>query len=139
MPVEDAVLWPVLGHVGLIFFLYAWLTVARTRAVKRGETEYGCFILGRDEPLHVARITRNLSNQFELPLLFYFLIALLLLRAELTSYDVMAAWVFLIGRLVHTYVQTQTDNVKLRGQVFLINFLGVAYVAAHVGWNLLQA
>ena len=38
-----------------------------TLAVRRGEIQYGCFVLGRDEPLHSARITRNLANQFELP------------------------------------------------------------------------
>ena len=40
------------------------------RAVRRGEVEYGAFARG-EEPHHVARITRNLANQFELPVIFY--------------------------------------------------------------------
>jgi hypothetical protein len=127
-----AILWPVLAHIALVFILYAWLTVARTRAVKSGEIDYSCFVLGRDEPLHVARITRNLANQFELPLLFYALVVVLVALGRLTWFDVAAAWVFVAGRVIHTLVQTRTDNVVLRGRVFVINFLGVAALAGHV-------
>jgi hypothetical protein len=127
-----AILWPVLAHIALVFILYAWLTVARTRAVKSGEIDYSCFVLGRDEPLHVARITRNLANQFELPLLFYALVVVLVALGRLTWFDVAAAWVFVAGRVIHTLVQTRTDNVVLRGRVFVINFIGVAALAGHV-------
>jgi hypothetical protein len=128
----DSILWPMLAHIGLTFFLYAWLTFARTKAVQSGETEYACFVLGRDEPLHVARITRNLANQFELPVVFYALVVVLLAVGRITWIDVAAAWVFVAGRLIHTLVQTLTDNVPLRGRVFLINFLAVVVLAGHV-------
>ncbi len=36
------------------------------------------------------------------------------------------------GRVIHTLVQTLTDNVPLRGQVFLINFVGVVVLVGHV-------
>ena len=128
----DSILWPMLAHIGLTFFLYAWLTFARTKAVQSGETEYACFVLGRDEPLHVARITRNLANQFELPVIFYALAIVLLVVGRITWIDIAAAWVFVAGRLIHTLVQTLTDNVQLRGRVFLINFLAVVVLAGHV-------
>ena len=107
--------------------------------MKNGETETSCFVLGRDEPLHVARITRNLANQFELPVIFYALVVLLIVLARVTWIDIAAAWVFVAGRIIHTLVQTLTDNVKLRGQVFMINFLAVAALAAHVALIALEA
>jgi hypothetical protein len=136
---QAAILWPLLAHIGLVVFLYAWLTFARAQAVKNGETEYSRFVLGRDEPLHVARITRNLSNQFELPVIFYALVVLLIALGRVGWIDVAAAWVFVAGRVIHTLVQTLTDNVKLRGQVFMINFLAVMALAAHVAWIALEA
>ena len=129
-----SILWPMLAHIGWTFLLYVWLTLARTRAVRNGETEYACFVLGRDEPLHVARITRNLANQFELPAIFYALVVLLIALGKVATIDVIAAWVFVVGRVIHTLVQTLTDNVVLRGRVFVINFLGVVALAAHVAW-----
>jgi hypothetical protein len=67
----SAILWPMLAHIAWVFMLYVWITVARARAVKSGEIDYSAFLLGRDEPLAIARITRNLANQFELPTIFY--------------------------------------------------------------------
>jgi hypothetical protein len=128
----SSILWPMLAHIGWVCMLYVWLTIARQRAVKLGRVESACFVLGRDEPLEVARITRNLANQFELPAIFYALVVLLIALGKVTMFDVAAAWVFVAGRVIHTLVQTLTDNVALRGQVFMINFLAVAALAAHV-------
>ena len=122
----------MLAHIALVFFLYAWLTIARTLAVRSGKTDYACFVLGREEPLHIARITRNLSNQFELPVIFYALVVVLLVAERVMWFDVAAAWVFFAGRVIHTLVQTLTDNVVLRGRVFVINFLAVVFLAGHV-------
>src|SRR5262249_61902978 len=113
-----AFLWPMLAHIGWVFMLYAWLTFARALAVKRGEIEQSCFVLGCDEPLKVARVTRNLANQFELPAIFYALLVLLVALGKVAVVDVVAAWVFVAGRVIHTLVQTLTDNVPLRGRVF---------------------
>jgi len=126
-----SLLFPMLAHIGWVFLLYAWLTIARMRAVRRGEVEIGAFAHG-EEPHHVARITRNLANQFELPAIFYAVVVLLVATARVTMIDVVAAWVFVAGRVIHSLVQTLTDNVPLRGQVFLINFAGVVVLVGHV-------
>ena len=121
----------MLAQIGWTFLLYVWLTIARAQAVKRGEVEYGSFARG-EEPHAVARITRNLSNQFELPAIFYAVAVLLAATNNVTMIDVIAAWIFVAGRVVHTLVQTLTDNVPLRGQVFLINFAAVVVLVGHV-------
>jgi hypothetical protein len=129
----------MLAQIGWTFLLYAWLTVARTRAVKSGKTDYSCFVLGREEPLEVARITRNLSNQFELPVIFYALVVLLVALGRVTWFDVIVAWLFVAGRVIHTLVQTLGDNVVLRGRVFVISFLAVVALAGHVALIALDA
>src|ERR1700732_359031 len=106
-----SLLWPLLAQIGWTCMLYAWLTVARTRAVKRQEVDYSCFVLGRDEPPRIARITRNLANQFELPVIFYALVVLLVTLGQSTLLDVLAGWMFVAGRIIHTLVQTLTDDV----------------------------
>jgi hypothetical protein len=126
-----SLLFPMLAHIGWVFLLYAWLTIARMRAVRRGEVEIGAFAHG-EEPHHVARVTRNLANQFELPAIFYAVVVLLVATGRVTMIDVVAAWVFVAGRVIHSLVQTLTDNVPLRGQVFLINFAGVVVLVGHV-------
>lgn len=132
-------LWPVLAQIGLTFGLYAWLSAVRLLAVRSGEVTYGCFELGREEPLRIARITRNLANQFELPVIVFACVALLVAFDAVTLLDVWAAWIFFLGRVIHTGVQTLTDNVPLRGRVFLINAAGCAVLVAHLGLVALRA
>ncbi len=127
-----SLVWPMLAHMALVIALYAWLSAVRTLAVRRGTIGYGAFEFSGGEPPAIARITRNLANQFELPLLFYVAALLLIQVAAVTAWDVGAAWVFVAGRLLHTAVQTQSSNVRLRGLVFSINALAVFALVAHV-------
>ena len=129
-----ALLWPVLAQVGWTFGLYVWLTAARFRAVGAGEAGWPVFALGRKEPAKVARITRNLANQFEAPVIFYAVCVLLAATGQVLWLDVAAAWAFVLGRVIHTAVQTLTDDVPLRGRVFMINFLALCVIVAHVAW-----
>ena len=127
-----AMLWPVLGHFAWVMMLYVWLTVARYQAVRSGRVNYPSFEFGREEPPDVARITRNLANQFEAPILFYATILLLMQFGAVRWWDVAFAWLFLAGRVVHTAVQTLTSDVPLRGRVFMINFIGIVGLIAHL-------
>ena len=132
MTFATLLIWPMLAQIGWTFFLYAWLTWARQQAVKCGKIDYSGFLLSRDEPLEVARITRNLANQFELPVVFYTVVAVLVALHAAGTIDVVAAWVFFAGRIVHSLVQTLTNDVVLRGKVFLISFMAAAVLVAHL-------
>lgn len=124
-------LLPLFLHFGLVVGLYAALTWTRLTAVRRGEAAKSDFARADGDPPASARIQRNLANQFEAPVFAWIAALLLILSAAVTVQDVAAAWVFLIGRLLHTAVQCLGDNVALRGQVFTINFLGLLWLMAH--------
>lgn len=85
-----------------------------------------------EEPAHIDRVTRNLANQFELPVIFYAVVVLLVATNKVTTIEIIAAWVFVAGRVIHSLVQCLTDNVPLRGQVFLINFASLVVLVGHV-------
>ena len=136
---QAAFVTPFLLHFALVATLYVWLTAVRFAAVRQGQAVYGDFVRAEGDPPAAARIARNLSNQFEAPLFAWFAAIFLLWRGEVGAFDVAAAWTFLTGRVIHTGVQTLTDNVRLRGLVFTINFLGVLALMGHValvafGW-----
>ena len=122
---------PMVLHFGLIVGLYVVLTWTRLIVVKRGQATKADFARADGDPPASARIQRNLANQFEAPVFAWIATLLLILTSAVTAWDIVAAWLFLIGRLVHTAVQCSGDNVALRGQVFTINFLGVLWLMAH--------
>jgi hypothetical protein len=108
---------PMAAHVFLCVVLYALLTIARAPKV------WG-FGSGAVEA-YEARISANLTNQFEWPILFYAACLLALQTQSQRNVLVGLAWVFIMGRLIHSLVQILTTNVRLRGLVFTMNFLAV--------------
>src|SRR3979490_2925516 len=71
------VLLPVFVLVGLTFALLLWMASARTRALTGREVSLQDIALGQPNwPERPTQIGNCFSNQFELPLLFYVLIAL---------------------------------------------------------------
>lgn len=131
MSLTAQLLLPLFLHFGLVVILYAALTGARLVAVRRGDAAKSDFARADGDPPVSARIQRNLANQFEAPVFVWVASLVLILTDRLTGWDVVAAWVFLAGRLMHTAVQCSGDNVALRGQVFTINFLGLLWLMAH--------
>ncbi len=134
-----ALLLPALAHMAWTLGLYAWLTAARARAVKAGEVGWSAFEFAGHEPPRVARITRNLANQFELPVFFYVALLSLMQLGVTGPVDVALAWVFVLGRIVHTGVQTLTDSVPLRGRVFVLNSVAVAGLIGHLALAVLRS
>lgn len=131
MSLTAQLLLPLFLHFGLVVILYAALTGTRLVAVRRGDAAKIDFARADGDPPVSARIQRNLANQFEAPVFVWVASLVLILTDRLTAWDVVAAWVFLAGRLLHTAVQCSGDNVALRGQVFTINFLGLLWLMAH--------
>lgn len=129
-----ALLLPFLGHFALVLTLYVWLTLARRAAVARREAAVGDFARANSDPAGSSRIARNLANQYEAPLFAYFAATILIWAGAVTRLDVVAGWVFLAGRIVHTLVQTRGDDVARRGQVFIINFAAICWLMGHVAW-----
>lgn len=111
---------PMAAHVGLTSLLYVLLTVVRAPQVWGiGQRADGSNPWAAIEP----RISANLSNQFEWPVFFYAACLFLIQNQAEGNTAVLLAWIFVIGRLVHSYVQILTTNIRLRGLVFTINFL----------------
>ena len=124
-------LLPLFLHFGLVVGLFMALTWFRLVAVRRGEATKADFARADGDPPVSARIQRNLANQFEAPVFVWIAALVLIQTGQVFILDVAAAWVFLVGRLIHTAVQCGGDNVALRGRVFTINFLGVLWLMAH--------
>ena len=119
----SSLIFPLFTHVLLCTVLYAFLTVARAPAVWGvGQRKDGSNPFSNIQP----KISANLSNQFEWPLFFYIAIVLLIATGEpIDSVQIYLAWVFVVGRVLHSIVQIFTDNIRLRGMVFTINFAAV--------------
>lgn len=120
---SNPLLYAMFFHVCWVFFLYVLLTAVRAPAIWALDTKSGTL---RKRASLEPRISANLSNQFEWPLLFYVCCILLIVSSEpIGSVQIVLAWIFVIGRVAHSLVQILTTNIRLRGTVFSLNFVAV--------------
>ena len=118
------VLLPVFVLVGLTFFLLLWMVSARTRAVKARETSLKDIALGQPKyPVRVAQIGNCFSNQFEIPLLFYALIAVALPLRHADLFIVLMSWVFVVTRFAHAGIFVTSNNVQQRSLAWFAGVL----------------
>ena len=118
------VLLPVFVLVGLAFALLLWMAGARRQALVDGETKVRDIALGQSNwPTRATQIGNCFKNQFELPLLFYILIALALPLRHADLFIVLMSWVFVVTRFVHAGIFVTSNDLKQRSLVWFAGVL----------------
>jgi hypothetical protein len=122
------VLLPVFVLIGLAFALLLGMAVARTRSLRSGETRFKDIALREPNwSVRATQIANCFSNQFEVPVLFYVLIALALPLRHADLVIVVLSWVFVLTRFVHAGIFVTSNNVPQRGMAW---FAGVVVLMA---------
>jgi hypothetical protein len=116
-----AILAPLFVQVALTFALLFWMGTARAEAVRRGDARVRDTALGDPNwPTRVRQVANCYHNQLELPLLFYLLVILAYDLHKADYVFVISAWVFVVSRLVHAYIQVTSNQVPRRFLAFLV-------------------
>jgi hypothetical protein len=120
----QTVLLPVFVLVGLTFVLLLWTAGTRRRALLGGEAKIRDVALGQPNwPARATQIANCYRNQFELPLLFYVLIALAMPLRHADLVIVLLSWVFVVTRLVHAGIFVTSNDFGQRSSAWLAGSL----------------
>ena len=95
--------------------------MARSRigALKSGQVKMADVALGQfNWPTKTQQISNNFNSQFQLPVLFYVLTLLEIVLHQADFLFVVLAWLFVLSRVVHTYIHTGTNYVRHRFNAF---------------------
>jgi hypothetical protein len=114
------VLLPVFVLVGLTFALLLWMAGRAARAlVERRDQDPGYRAGTAELAERATQIGNCYRNQFELPLLFYILIALALPLRHADLFIVLMSWVFVVTRFAHAgiFVTSNDLGTALAGMV----------------------
>ena len=120
----QAILIPVFVQVALTFGLLFWMAGLRGRDFRSGAVDLDK--VGLREPGWPARTTQvayAFSNQFEVPMLFFVLVAFLMIMRHADVIFVVLAWLFVLTRLIHAAIHVTNNDVLRRGQVYGIGVL----------------
>ena len=130
------VLLPVFVLVGLTFALLLWMATVRTQALRSRQTSLKDIALGQQNwPVRATQIGNCFKNQFEVPLLFYALIALALPLRHADLVIVLLSWVFVVTRFAHAGIFVTSNDVRTRSLTW---FAGVVVVLVMWIWFALK-
>jgi hypothetical protein len=118
------VLLPVFVLVGLTFALLLWMAGARREALVSRETKIRDIALGQPNwPTRATQVGNCFKNQFELPLLFYILVALAAPLRHADLFIVLMSWVFVVTRFAHAGIFVTSNDLNRRSLAWFAGVL----------------
>lgn len=115
---------PVLLHITLVIGLYILLVQRKVRAVRNKLVDLKITALNNQAwPADVVKVSNNIANQFETPVLFYVLCTILVLLQGVDVVSLVLAWVYVVVRIVHIYIHVGSNYVPRRLKVFAVSLL----------------
>lgn len=121
---------PMLIQMSLALVILFTLAFRRISAVKKAGGIAGLRKAGGFSA-RILNMSDNLKNQFEMPVIFYALSLLFIFSGETPQSVVIAAWVFVAFRVVHSVVHCTTNVIfPTRFLLFLISVFALIFMLA---------
>jgi len=117
------ILWPMVIQMLLTLMIFIPLTLRKKQAVREGADLSKTALNNSAWPEPVLKASNNLQNQFQLPVLFYGLCITFLVTNGVSYWVLGLAWVFVISRIIHSYVHITSNYVPHRMRIFILGFL----------------
>lgn len=131
------IFWPVLAQIFLTLAMFIMLGVRKVKAVKAGEVNRRQAALNnRVWPEDVVKISNNIANQFEAPVLFYVLCLVLYSINAAGMAAIALAWLFTLSRYAHAFVHIGSNYVPMRFRLFMVGCLLLIAMFILVAWKL---
>jgi hypothetical protein len=136
MTIVQWLLLPAFIHVAWVYVLALRMGLSKQQAVRQGVKLKDVALDNAGWPEATRKLNNNYNNQFELPVLFYAILPLLLMLVKVDWLQVTLAWVFVASRILHSLVHTGSNVVTKRGMAFLYGFIAVGLMWVWFGLRL---
>ena len=129
------IFWPTFALVALVFAVWMTLFVQRAAHMRRVPPAAGDMVTGDAARRYFQPVempANNLANLFELPVLYFALVPLLIITSNVNGFQVLLAWAFVLLRIGHSIVHIGPKNVPSRFILYLMSTIIV--VAMWIGF-----
>lgn len=117
--------------------MFILLGMRKAKAVKAGAVDRQKAALNNGVwPEYVVKVSNNIANQFEVPVLFYVLCLVLFSLNAVGVVAVGLAWLFSLSRYAHAYVHIGSNYVPMRLRLFLVGCLALIAMTIVAAWEL---
>lgn len=130
-------IYPMFAMILLTFAVAAYLFKLRVAAVKSGEVKLSVFRLNDSEtiPTNMQQASRNFSNLFETPVLFYVASVLSISLGIDSPAVLLLGWIFVASRVLHSWIHLTSNNVIRRMQAFMAGNVCVLLIWILIVWE----
>ena len=135
---QSAIFFPVLVQALLTLAVLILLGPARARSMREQKQQL------TDDDVRIGRntwseeatkVSNNFKNQFELPVLFYAIVAFALALKQADPVMTSLAWAFAVSRLVHAAIHVGPNVVMWRGVAYMIGAVALLAMWLLLGWR----
>lgn len=121
---EINILYPVLAHIFLVLLMFILLGIRKAGAVSSKAVDLKETALNNQAwTPDVIKVSNNIANQFETPILFYALCILIFLTNTVDLFNVSLAWGYVALRYGHSYIHTTSNFVPYRMRMFILSLV----------------
>lgn len=121
---NTSILLPVLVQISLTLFMFLVLGFRKTKAMKAGAVDQKKTALDNKAwPVDVVKVSNNIANQFQTPVLFYILCLLFFVTETVSMTVLVTAWVYAISRLAHGVIHITSNFVPARFSIFTVGVI----------------
>ena len=125
--------YPAFALIFLTLFLYVNNRIDAKGAYQSKELEPSYFKTYQGKAPHYVETSRQtLKNQFELPVIFYFYILLLMNFETISILELILCWLFSISRYLHAYIRLSSNHVPYRAMVFTFGFFIICILSIDI-------
>ena len=118
------IFYPVIVQIIITFIMYSRLPKLKKQAIENSEVDLERRRLHNDAwPDYVLKVSNNVQNQFESPVLFYALCFMLWAQNGIGLVSLSLAWAYVALRVVHIFVHTGSNHIPVRKNVFIVSML----------------
>jgi len=119
------------------FFVIFHMRYVIEKAIKKREVRYSWFrVYEGSAPEYLLAARHHYKNFFEIPILFYLLCIILYVIDDVRDLDLWIAWLFVVFKLIHSYIRLTSNYVPNRAYAFYICVLlllgGWIYLAIRI-------
>jgi hypothetical protein len=139
---QVAIMYPVFVQVLLTIVVYGSLFAARARAVRNMDRKRGSPDIAMGTvawPDDANKRANNQRSQFELPVLFYAVVAFALILKGADTIMIVLAWLFVLTRLLHAAIHIGPNKVRWRFPAFAVGVLIIAIMWLKLFLHVLSA
>lgn len=126
----SSIVWPTIALVALIFIVWLTLFWQRGAHMRRHPPGADDFASGEAAMRYFAPVemaANNLRNLFEMPVMYFALVPLLLISHQDNRVQVILAWSYVVLRAIHSFIHIGPKKVPMR---FLVYALSCAVLMA---------